>query len=252
LKNILLKQGLPFCSGLPKLLFVFLILVFLNNIKAFSQNVIGVVIADAQNLGGAVIHNTRTRELRVSDGNGRFNLNAVTGDTLVTSFIGYKNDTLSIGTQNIVTIRLKPTATFLNDVVIRGTKLSPLEQFNKNKQDYKSIYVKGDVSHMVVLSAGNGRVKTGLSIDKIYNAFSKEGRNARKLQKTLTEDYQNNVVDTRFSEKIVSEVTGYKGEELNNFIINYRPPYEFVAKASDYDIIEYIKQKEKIAEMKSK
>jgi hypothetical protein len=31
------------------------------------------------------------------------------------------------------------------------------------------------------------------------------------------------------------------GEELNAFMLRYRPPYEFLREASDYEFLDYIK-----------
>jgi hypothetical protein len=88
-----------------------------------------------------------------------------------------------------------------------------------------------------LLSAG-----IALNIDKLYNAVSKEGKDARRLQKNLTTDYKNSVVDKRFN-PLAAQITGYKDQKLKDFIMDNRPSYEMVARSSDYDLVQYIKQK---------
>ncbi|QJD97242.1 hypothetical protein HH214_15880 [Mucilaginibacter robiniae] len=63
------------------------------------------------------------------------------------------------------------------------------------------------------------------------------------MQRRLVNDYRNDVVDSRFTKTLVSRVTGFEGERLSDFIFKYRPAYDFVVKASDYDLMVYIKQK---------
>ncbi|RZK50934.1 MAG: hypothetical protein EOO87_18930 [Pedobacter sp.] len=80
----------------------------------------------------------------------------------------------------------------------------------------------------------------GISIDKIYNALSREGKNARKLQRILTNDYKNNVVDQKFNETLVTNLTKLSGIKLKDFMLTNRPSYDFVAYATDLDLVNYI------------
>ena len=61
----------------------------------------------------------------------------------------------------------------------------------------------------------------GLGIDAIWSAFSKEGKNARKLMETMERDYQNAFIDQIFTKDLVSKTTGLKGDKLLIFMILY-------------------------------
>ena len=47
----------------------------------------------------------------------------------------------------------------------------------------------------------------------------------------------------RFSRELVRITTGLEGEALDNFLVRYRPSYDFVLRANHYQLISYIKSK---------
>lgn len=220
-------------------LLVFFVLLFLNNAAAFAQNTGGMVVGDnSVILSGALVHNSRTKESAIAGTTGAFNIRAVKGDTLITSCMGYRLDTLTVAKQQYLIIALKQSYYVLNGVVIRGKYISPLDRYLKNREDYKQIYRIGDKSHMFYVGVG-----FGVNIDALYSALSMEGKNARRLQQTIVNDYHNSSVDSRFTKALVAQVTGYEGQKLDNFIMDNRPSFEFIEKASDYELTTYIKHK---------
>ena len=224
-----------------KYLLIFCLLIFCDNVIAQINNISGIVVTDSARLNGAEILNLKMNERSISDIRGFFFIKARKGDTIITKILNYKTDTLTVNNQYFIVIKLKPSSRMLKEVVIKNTSLTPLEKYNENKKEYKDIYWKGDKSKMFQI--GVGMVPgVGINIDKLYSALSKQGKDARRLQKILTQDYQNDVVDQRFTKSLVGNITGYKGEQLDDFIIKYRPSYEFVSKVTKYDIIQYIKK----------
>jgi hypothetical protein len=223
------------------LLFLFFIC---SDAFAQVQNMHGMVVNDNERLSGAVIRNRGTGGHTISNVQGMFYIKAKSGDTLIIGLFNYKTDTLIVGNQENIIVRLKATSKVLREVVIKDGLLSPLKTYNNNKVAYKDIYWKGDKSHLFSIAPGIGLgIGIAINIDKLYNALSKEGKDARKLQRELTSDYKNSVVDQRFTKTLVSSVTGYTGEKLSDFIVKYRPDYEFTCKANNYDLIQYIKEK---------
>ncbi len=81
----------------------------------------------------------------------------------------------------------------------------------------------------------------GLSIDGLWNSFSREGRNAAHLRAIIDQDYKQDVIDFRFNRKLVSNVTGLKEKQLTDFMQKYRPGYYFVTKANEYQFVTSIK-----------
>lgn len=76
----------------------------------------------------------------------------------------------------------------------------------------------------------------------MYNLFSKQAKNARKLHRAIEVDYNEAEIDHRYTPSLVSNLTGLTEKELIHFMKNYRPTYEFVNKASDYEMIVFIKK----------
>jgi hypothetical protein len=234
---------LPFFRFTVKILLLISFLITCPAVYAQVKNINGMVVNDNGRLSGAAIRNLRTDGRTESDMQGLFYIKAKPGDTLITNIPNYTTDTLIIGNQDNVIIKLKRIPNRLKEVVIKDSILSPLKVYNNNKIAYKDIYWKGDKSEMLSIGPGTGaNIGISINIDKLYNALSKEGKDARKLQRTLTRDYKNNVVDQRFTKSLVGRITGYKGDRLSGFIVKYRPSYEFVSKSNDYELEQYVRQ----------
>jgi len=226
---------------MQKRLLLCLMLLYCWLAKAQSQAIAGLITNGSDRLSHAVIKNTSTRRQTLSNDLGQFTINATKGDTLVISKTDYVNDTLSIENDQSLIVQLKRVPTMLKEVVVNGTAITPASVYDQNKKDYKDIYFKGDKSNMIGTSVGLG-FGVNLNIDKLYSALSKQGKDARRMQRTLTSDYRNSVVDKRFN-PIAARISGYRGKQLSDFIKDNRPAYEMVIKATDYDLVQYIRKK---------
>jgi len=122
-------------------------------------------------------------------------------------------------------------------VNVRDTILTPEQQLANTKRDYNKIY--GPLGDKDLLSVGPDGA--GLSIDALYNLISRSGRNAAHLRDLIQQDYNQNVIDYRFSRTLVARVTGLKDKQLTDFMQKYRPGYFFVTTATDYEFISSIK-----------
>lgn len=183
------------------------------------------------------IVNTRSNASYYNNLKAEFKIKALAGDVLIFSKTGYFNDTVTVNNETSLVVYLKPSSVQLREVSIRSV-VTPLEQLNRTKKDYTKIY--GHIADKDLLSSVSG-VGAGLSIDALYNMFSREGRNAAKLRATIDRDYRENVVDYRFNRTLVSSVTGLDGAKLTDFMFKYRPPYYLVLNDNDYDFIKYIR-----------
>lgn len=223
-----------------KHLIIFLSSIFPTLIYAQERTITGIVTAQNQRLSNAYISNVRTNTRTMSSDKGEFNILAKSGDTLITYKMNYTNDTLVVNSEFYLNIKLKQSSIALKEVKITASfKKSAAETFKLNKWEYREIYRKGDKSNMVVITPFG----IGLSVDKIYNALSKEGRDARRLQKNLIVNYRNGIVDERFTKKLVTGITGYQDEKLTTFMEKNQPSFDQITKYSDYELIQYIKQK---------
>jgi hypothetical protein len=214
--------------------FVILILAFGFSTALYAQTkpVQGIVIdkETKQRLAKVYIYNIRTGDGLYNNTKGEFSTFAIPGDTLVAALSGYGVDTVVFKGQSAAYFQLKSLGIRLRDVVIQQKRLSPQQLYEKNVQEYRYQTMKG--SSKDLLNLGNGGV--GLGIDAIYNLLSRQGRNARHLQKILEKDYREDLIDYRFNANLVRQVLGIKDDELTDFMQQYRPTYQFVLDADDY------------------
>lgn len=218
------------------------VLFFLCAHVSFGQTISGSVTDNFTPLNGAIVKNISGKKAAISDGNGNFKITAGKGDTLTISFISYKTDTLMLKDQTFLAITLQPLTQLLSEVLINSNRLSPLAQFNKNQDDYKQIYRIGNNRRLISASGDYRHLGVGLNIDALYSTFSKEGRDARRLQRVFVNHYHNDIVDSRFNKTLVSRITGYKGKQLEDFMADNRPSYSFIESATDYDLIQFIQR----------
>jgi hypothetical protein len=213
---------------------------------AYGQDTYGIVSSNARPLSGALIKNLNSGRLAVSGPNGSFLVTLKKGDTVLTSYPKLKTDTLIFKNQILLLVTLKPLPNLLNEVTIKERQVTPLDKLRQNQEDYKKIYRIGDDSHIIYATGGFAFAGIALSIDALYSHFSREGKNARRLQKTLIRDYHDDIIDTRFTKSLVTKLTGYEGQQLDSFMIDNRPTYEFMRNAPEYDVIKYIQARAKI------
>lgn len=204
---------------------------------AQSTTISGVVTSASGYVSGAAIFNKNVHIKVISDLHGGFNIRAHSGDTLLVSRKDFKPDTVVAGSDGALIVQLKANGFRLKEVQIKDSPLTPEAKFRQNQQAYHDIYRIGDDKNMVIITP----IGIGLDIDKLYSALSRQGKNARKLQRELKSQYHEDIVDRKFSRSLVARVTGYKNAQLDDFMARYRPSFEFVSKKNEYGVIEYIK-----------
>jgi hypothetical protein len=213
--------------------------------KLFSQNrqIQGIVfdVDTKQRISRVYIYNTNTDKGFYNNTKGEFTTSAAKGDILVAAVQGYIVDTVSIQSQSTVIFYLKRNSILLNEVTIRDTTLSPADKLSKTQKEFKDAYRKGNTKDILQIGGANGTGGAGLGIDALWSILSKEGKNARYLQKIIERDYHDQLINYRYSAKLVSDVTGLKSKSLQDFMEQYRPSYNFVLQANDYEFIEFIK-----------
>ncbi|MFD2584990.1 hypothetical protein ACFSR6_21010 [Pedobacter vanadiisoli] len=223
-----------------RFIFTFILLTGLSKLLyAQTKPVQGIVIEKEtkQRLAKVYIYNIRTGDGLYNNTKGEFSTFAIPGDTLVAALSGYGVDTMVFKGQTAMYFQLKTLGIRLRDVVIQQKRLTPQQLYEKNVQEYRYQTMKG--SSKDLLNLGNGGV--GLGIDAIYNLLSRQGRNARHLQKILEKDYREDLIDYRFNANLVRQVLGIQGDELTDFMQQYRPTYQFVLDATDYSFNQFIR-----------
>lgn len=222
-----------------RILFVLLLIGMALSVFA-QQNIEGIIFDQGtkQRVGRVMLTNLTTGERIFNNSRGEFTVPLRFGDVLVSSKENYFADTLHYSGQKVLVVNLKREAIEIAPVTVVARK-TPDQILNDRKRDYTKAYRLADPGSLISVG-DNG---AGLSIDAVYNYFSKGGKNARRLTKYFQREYEDNVIDLRFSRELVRNTTGLEGESLDNFLVRYRPSYEFVMGANHYQLVSYIKSK---------
>ena len=232
LKSLPIGEG--FRVGLFFLLFSF---------TTFAQKayVLGKAIdkATGKPIVSATVLNKNTKQLTKTSDNGNFLVRATKGDSIKISSIGYKMAAIAWdGTNTEPTIEMRQDAIALPEIVIRDRRMEQVKkQIDElmatpeasNKLKWK------DISNLInTNTSAPGTI--GISIDGLYELFSKEGKSRRKLAAMKQEDLRKLLVEYRYNAEYISFVTKLKGQELKNFMKFCNLPENFVLTASDYDL----------------
>lgn len=229
---------------LNRLFSIFLLVLLFSSAFAQDKNIQGIVFdkQSQQRINRVYIYNLRTGDGFYNNTKAEFRAHVREGDVLVSALQGYAVDTIVIGKENTVLIYLQRNTIQLQEVVVRDSVDTPSEQLKKTKEEYNIAYRKGTVGNMITSGGSSGGGGAGLSIDALYSLLSREGRNARQLQKIIERDYRDAMIDYRFTNSLIADVTGLSGEKLTDFRRQYRPGYYFILEANDYDLIQFIKR----------
>jgi len=221
-----------------KKLGLILLCVFYSGLLLAQEGVNGIVYDQntKQRIAKVYIYNTNNDTGTFNNLRGEFQLEVSPGDILIAATEGYYPDTLTVKDEKTILLYLKRSSIMLREVSIIARR-SPQEVLEQKKEDYNTAYRNGDPGPL--LSVGNSGA--GLSIDALYSLISRKGKNARYLQEIIERDYQDDIIDYRFTPEMVRSNTGLKGEALNDFMLQYRPSYYFVLASNDYSLALYIR-----------
>jgi hypothetical protein len=230
--------------ALKKLLLIYIATLFAGQLFAQEKQIQGIVFDSnsKQRINRVYIYNTRTEKGIFNNTKGEFAIAAAPGDILVAALQGYLVDTVKVGNQNTLLIYLRRNSIQLQEVIVRDSTKSPAEQLKETKKEYDIIYKRGSTKDILTSGGSNGAGGAGLGIDALYNLLSKSGRNSRQLQKVIEKDYHDALISYRYNKNLVSSATNLTGNQLVDFMQQYRPSYYFVMEASEYEMIKFIKQ----------
>jgi hypothetical protein len=203
---------------------------------------------------GTVFNMYRTRPLEavsvvstsgrgtVTDSNGNYALVVEPTDSISFSYLGrstVKYPVSSINTQASFDIALHVNPTELNPVRVapRNYHLDSL----RNREEYARVFdfKKPGLTISGPESGGGG---VGFDLDALINVFRfTRTRRMVAFQKRLIEEEQDKFVDHRFNHSTVKKITHLDGNDLDTFMIKYRPSYEFTKISTDYEFYDYIK-----------
>jgi hypothetical protein len=208
---------------------------------AFAQEKVEGIVFDhdtKERVAKTSIRDTTTGKTFFNNLKGEFKIDAKTGDVLVFNKEDYFADTLTLKNTNNLLVYLKRTAIPLREVTIKDTMHTPQQRLAAVQKEYSYIYGSSTYNNPLSSIPGGG---AGISLDALYNAFSRTGRDRMHLQGVIQQDYEQNVIDYRFNKSYVGNITHLKDPDLTDFMRRYRPSYFRVTTDTEYEFITYIR-----------
>jgi len=179
-----------------------------------------------------------------TDSNGNYYIVVPADDSIWFSYLGRataKYPVSIVRTYNNfdVALHVDPTELKEVNVVPRNYRMDSIQ----NRKDYAKIFDFRKPGFKITSPTTNGGLGAGVDLDELINFFRFDRtKRIKAFQSRLIEEEQDKSVDHRFSHYIVKKITKMKDDaEIDSFMVKYRPSFEFIKHASDYDFYEYIK-----------
>lgn len=180
----------------------------------------------------------------VTDSNGRYTIVAVEKDSLI--FIYQNKPTLHFAVSQVPDISSFDIALHIR-VDEKFKTLKEVKVYAKNyrrdsidnREQYAKIfnYQKPGIS----VNSNGYSGAAGIDLDELINIFRfKRNKQLRKMRQRLEAEEKEKFVDYRFNKTAVRRVTRLEGSNLDSFMKEYRPDYEFTANSSVVDFYQYI------------
>ena len=180
----------------------------------------------------------------ISDSNGRFTIVTSEKDSL--TFIYRNKPTAKFAVKQIenignfeISLHVRVTEKFklLKEVKIysKNYRLDSLQ----NREQYASIFKYQRPGISPTTDSYTGAV--GMDLNELINIFRfRRNKQLKKMQIRLLEQEKDNYINYRFNKNTVRRITKLQGKELDLFIKEYRPTFEFTENSSLVQFYQYI------------
>jgi hypothetical protein len=185
------------------------------------------------------IHNITANRYDLSDEDGSYHMQAMPGDHIAFSSVGYRADTVTV-TASLLTaacpIYLDIRPQELQAVRVGEYSNYQLDSMDRRKE-YAWVYEHENTPHVARDRQGADGVGVTLNIFRNSSSAAKQRIHLEKRLQKEEEDYY---VDYRYNQSYVTKITRLKGDSLKEFMRRYRPSYDYCRKAANVDILVYI------------
>lgn len=179
-----------------------------------------------------------------TDSNGNYAITVSIKDSLYFSYLG--RSTAKYAVSSINYLSGFDIALHVDPVELKEVKVMPHNYHMdslQNRQEYAKIfnYRKPGVK---ISNAGAGAdgLGVGFDLNQLIEMFDRSKiKRTLAFQRRLEDEERDKYVDYRFNRSIVLKVTHLEGDQLDSFMVRYRPSYDFCKRATDYDLLDYIK-----------
>ncbi len=215
---------------------------FVLAFSGFSQekSVYGKVIDGSTKKGISTLNvlNKRSNQVVVTNESGDFYIRAMAGDSIIITSFGYsRKGILWYGKDRNPVFEVKLQPFMLQELVVKDKKLSELhkeiQDFLANPNDSKAI--RNEILKSM-LNTNTSQPGIGISIDALYDMFSKEGKVNRKLADMQFQDAKSFYADLKYNKQVVAQITHLQEEDLADFMVFCKPTQDFILNATDYEL----------------
>jgi len=168
----------------------------------------------------------------VTNHSGQFAITAEVGDQLILTYLGYETKEFTVSNiSTIVTtnIYMAPKDYQLKEFVFDG-RLTPYQK--------DSIY-RSEVYEKANNWAPSGGLMSPVSL--LAETISGKRKSMRNFQKSFKYWENQNYIDTRYTDELVAEQTGLKGDSLANFKNLYPMPADYARTATSIELKMWIR-----------
>jgi hypothetical protein len=225
-----------FTSYIGALFFFF----FISMQVTVAQVRLSGMVADQETKTGlpfVSIVNKRTMTGTLSNESGRYYMEAIPGDTLEFSMLSYAPKLIIVPMlSSSQDIYLQKRMFELQGVNIQGKNYR--NDSMALRDEYGRYFNYHKPGAMDVLKTLPANPITALS----YLVPSKVRKRKEQFHEQLLYWEKEKFIDYRYSPELVGKMTKLQSPELDSFMYKYRPGYQFLNSASEYDLMLYIKQ----------
>ncbi|MBK7763103.1 MAG: carboxypeptidase-like regulatory domain-containing protein [Bacteroidetes bacterium] len=212
------------------LLFFMLLIAGLVN----GQTIIHGEVKDASNdefLENVNVRNIYTLKGMTIQKDGKFSIEVKKGQLIEFTKIGYQTIRIRIESEKepaYYKLVMEKAPVMLREVDIRGKPLDFVKDSVRYRETYDLVLRKEKREDVDMRSMP-------------LAMLSKKNRQEWAFQEMYEQWEQEKYIDFVFNQKLVARITYLKDEELKIFMKKFRPSYEFLRNASDYEYLDYIK-----------
>lgn len=223
-----------------KIVFFLLCLTIGINSQAQDRSVYGRLVdsVSQKGVGSVNLINKRTGEVVASNDNGDFYIRAIKGDSLIITTFGYNRAGLKWdGLTRNPTIWVVQQAIMLQELLVLDKKYDQLKldikYFLDHPTDAKALR---NETLKRMLNNNTSTPGIGISIDALWDMYSKEGRSKQKLADLTYNDVKKFYSELLYNKQIVRQVTKLGDEDIDDFMNFCKPTQDFILNANDYEL----------------
>ena len=192
---------------------------------------------------GVVVKNTRGL-MTVTDSTGHYNIGANDKDSL--TFIYLNKPTARFAVKQIenigsfdISLHILVTEKFRTLKEVRVFSKSFKQDSIANREEYAKIFNYQRPG--IKTSSSDYSGTPGLDLDEFINIFRfKRNKQIKHLQNRLLDQEQENYIKYRFNKVLVKRITHLEGNNLDSFMVRYRPDFAFTQTTSTVNFYQYI------------